>query len=178
MRPRSRPAPQCRRWEQRARLVWASRCWAGSGRCRLESALSLICCFCPRDGRRKHLVKQIWPKSPRLDDLPLWVATIAPLVLGNSGILRALDPSAPRALLLVALEGLVDGLARNPELATDRCHCVAVENPSDKPQALVHHRTLLPGIRISLQAGKCYPCVPVRTVTSVLDRSDLLNYIR
>src|SRR6266404_1955416 len=47
-------------------------------------------------------------------------------------------------VFLVALEDLVAGLARNAEPATDLAHRFAVQQPSDKPQALVHHRTLLP----------------------------------
>src|SRR5262249_9031645 len=45
---------------------------------------------------------------------------------------------------LIALEDLVAGLARNAECATDLAHRFAVQQLSDKPQALVHYRTLLP----------------------------------
>ena len=47
-------------------------------------------------------------------------------------------------VFLVALEDLVAGLARNAELAADLAHRFAVQQLGDKPQALVHHRTLLP----------------------------------
>ena len=48
------------------------------------------------------------------------------------------------AVFLVALEDLVAGLARNAERATDLAHRFAVQQLSDKPQAFVHYRTLLP----------------------------------
>src|SRR3546814_9346942 len=35
-------------------------------------------------------------------------------------------------------------LPRDPELTADLRHRLAVQKPSDEPQALVHHRTLLP----------------------------------
>src|ERR1700751_1305205 len=44
---------------------------------------------------------------------------------------------------LVALEDLVPGLARNAERATALSHPSSPPQLSDKPQALVHHRTLL-----------------------------------
>src|SRR5271169_3786780 len=63
-------------------------------------------------------------------------------------------------MLLVALEDLVAGLARNAERATDLAHRFAVQQLSDKPQALVHYRTLLPRHPHLPQKGKgCYPCV-------------------
>src|SRR5215469_13303898 len=47
-------------------------------------------------------------------------------------------------VFLIALEDLVAGLARNAERATDLAHRFAVQQLSDKPQAFVHYRTLLP----------------------------------
>src|SRR4029077_2223881 len=47
-------------------------------------------------------------------------------------------------VFLIALEDLVAGLARNAERATDLAHRFAVQQLSDKPQTLVHCRTLLP----------------------------------
>src|SRR5258705_6069193 len=67
------------------------------------------------------------------------------------------------AVLLVALEDLVAGLARNAERATDLAHRFAVQQLSDEPQALVHHRTLLPRHphlpRKGRKGERCYPCV-------------------
>src|SRR6267143_560638 len=67
------------------------------------------------------------------------------------------------AVFLVALEDLVAGLARNAERATDLAHRFAVQQLSDEPQALVHHRTLLPRHphlpRKGRKGERCYPCV-------------------
>src|SRR4029077_9491658 len=63
-------------------------------------------------------------------------------------------------VFLIALEDLVAGLARNAERATDLAHRFAVQQLSDKPQALVHYRTLLPRHPHLPQKGEsCYPCV-------------------
>src|SRR6202022_4913684 len=63
-------------------------------------------------------------------------------------------------VFLVALENLVAGLGRNAERATDLAHRFAVQQPSDEPQALVHHRTLLPRHpRLPRKGERCYPCV-------------------
>src|SRR5262249_59468812 len=63
-------------------------------------------------------------------------------------------------VLLVTIEDFVAGLARDPELATDVRHRLAVQKPGDKPQALLHDRTLLPRHRhLPWRRGKCYPCV-------------------
>ena len=62
--------------------------------------------------------------------------------------------------LLVPIEDLVAGLAGDPELPAKAAQCLAIEQLGDKPQALVHHRTLLPRHRhLPLEGGKCYPCV-------------------
>src|SRR6516164_2179350 len=47
-------------------------------------------------------------------------------------------------VLLVAVEDFVAGLARDAELATDIRHRLAIQKPSDKPQAFIHDRTLFP----------------------------------
>src|SRR5439155_22377922 len=61
--------------------------------------------------------------------------------------------------ILVALEDLAAGLAGNPELPADLRHRFAIEQLRHEPQALVHHRTLLPRHRhLPLECGKCYPC--------------------
>ena len=63
-------------------------------------------------------------------------------------------------VFLIALKDLVAGLARDAERATDLAHRFAVQQLSDKPQALVHYRTLLPRHRhLPLEGGKCYLCV-------------------
>src|SRR4029453_3774729 len=46
--------------------------------------------------------------------------------------------------VLVAVEDLVAGLARNPELGAQRRHLLALEQAGDKPESLVHDVTLLP----------------------------------
>src|ERR1700751_1647629 len=62
-------------------------------------------------------------------------------------------------VFLVALEDLVAGLARNAKRATDLAHRFAVQQLSDKPQALVHYRTLLPRHpRLPHKGERCYPC--------------------
>src|SRR5437016_2910650 len=62
--------------------------------------------------------------------------------------------------MLVALEDLVAGLAGDAELPADLGHRFAVEQLRHKPQALVHHRTLLPRHKhLPHEAGKCYLCV-------------------
>src|SRR5215471_10240038 len=64
-------------------------------------------------------------------------------------------------VLLVAIEDFVAGLARDAELATDIRHRLAIQKPSDKPQTLVHDRTLLPRHQHlpPKKSEKCYPCV-------------------
>src|SRR5262245_61513036 len=46
--------------------------------------------------------------------------------------------------VLVAVEDLVAGLARNPELGAQRRHLLALEQAGDKPATLVHDMTVLP----------------------------------
>src|SRR5690348_12025138 len=73
---------------------------------------------------------------------------------------------------LVALEDLVAGLARNAERATDLTHRFAVQQPSDEPQALVHHRnTPSTASTPPPERGKLLPMCPVRSVTYVSGRS-------
>src|SRR6266404_5958149 len=60
-------------------------------------------------------------------------------------------------LLPYVVEDLVAGLSRNAERATDLAHRFAVQQPSDEPQALVHHRTLLPRHpRLPRKGERCY----------------------
>src|SRR6476619_7839990 len=67
-------------------------------------------------------------------------------------IAEGLDPA-----VLVAIENLVAGLARNPELGAQRRHPLAPEQAGDKPQSLVHDVTLLPRHAPSLKGAKCHP---------------------
>src|SRR5215469_9286951 len=63
-------------------------------------------------------------------------------------------------VLLVAVEDLVAGLARDAELAADLRHPFPIKKPCDKPQALVHDRTLLPRHQpLPPNEERCYPCV-------------------
>jgi hypothetical protein len=48
------------------------------------------------------------------------------------------------ATVFVAVEDLVAGLARDPELHAQRRHLLALEQAGDKPESLVHDVTLLP----------------------------------
>ncbi len=48
------------------------------------------------------------------------------------------------AMLPVAVEDLVAGLTRDAERTADLRHWLAIQKLCDKPQALVHDRTLLP----------------------------------
>jgi hypothetical protein len=59
---------------------------------------------------------------------------------------RAVAPIAEglNPAVLVAVEDLVAGLARNPELGAQRRHFLALEQAGDKPESLVHDVTLLP----------------------------------
>src|SRR5215218_3461925 len=64
--------------------------------------------------------------------------------------------------LLVAGENLVAGLARDAEGAAELRHRLTVEKLCDKPQALVHHRTLLPRhphLPLLGKSRRCNPCV-------------------
>ena len=66
------------------------------------------------------------------------------------------------AVVLVALEDLVAGLARDAELPADLAHRLAVQKTRDEPQTLLHNRTLLPGHRHlppGMPGGRCHPCV-------------------
>src|SRR5687768_12077499 len=55
-----------------------------------------------------------------------------------AAIAKRLDPA-----IFVAVEDLVPGLARNPELGAQRRHLLALEQAGDKPESLVHDVTLL-----------------------------------
>ena len=65
---------------------------------------------------------------------------------------QALEPA-----VLIAIEDLVAGLARDPELATEHRHLLAVEQAGDKPETLILHVTLLPR-HAPPRGQKCHPC--------------------
>src|SRR5918999_650994 len=72
---------------------------------------------------------------------------------------RAVASIAERlhAAVLVAVEDLVAGLARNPELDAQRRHLLALEQAGDKPESLVHDVTLLPRHAPSWWGAECHP---------------------
>ena len=74
--------------------------------------------------------------------------------------------------VLVAVEDLVAGLARDPELGAQRRHLLALEQAGDKPEPLVHDVTLLPRHAPSCEGAKCHPCAPEYGVTYVSGRTD------
>src|SRR5215468_6476938 len=66
-----------------------------------------------------------------------------------------------KPVFLVAIKDLVAGLPRNAEIPADVRHCLPVQQPGDKPQALLHHRTRFPRHQHlpPTKGEKCYPCV-------------------
>src|SRR5262249_31321308 len=81
----------------------------------------------------------------RRQSIGLPMRTVAP-------IRECLNPT-----VLVAVEDLVAGLARNPELGAQRRHLFALEQAGDKPESLVHDVTLLPRHAPLLEGAKCHP---------------------
>jgi hypothetical protein len=81
------------------------------------------------------------------------------------------------AVLLVAAEDLVAGLARHAEGAAGLRYRLALQQAGHEPQALVHHRTLRPGHpHLPPAGGRCYPCVrydlsPISRATQSATRS-------
>src|SRR5688572_25025225 len=64
------------------------------------------------------------------------------------------------AVLAVAIENLVAGLARDAELPAQLAHALAVQQTADETHTLIHHRTLSPRHQhLPPKRGKCYPCV-------------------
>src|SRR5580658_9529643 len=121
-------------------------------------------------GRHAHVARE--PPHQELADLagaPMRLAALEAddqaLDLGRQLVGVAHWP--PRAVgqgfepvLLVAIEDFVAGLARDAELATDLRHRLTIQKPSDKAQALVHDRTLLPRHQhLPPKGEKCYLCV-------------------
>src|SRR5262245_52356656 len=72
------------------------------------------------------------------------------------------------AAVLVAVEDLVAGLPRDPELGAQRRHLFALEQAGDKPESLVHDVTLLPRHAPSALGGKVSP---IRSEYAVTYRS-------
>src|SRR5215831_4817129 len=66
-----------------------------------------------------------------------------------------------KPVFLVAIKDLVAGLPRNAEIPAYVRHCLPVQQPGDKPQALLHHRTRFPRHQHlpPTKGEKCYPCV-------------------
>src|SRR6516225_12468205 len=76
-----------------------------------------------------------------------------------------------QAMLLVAVEDLVAGLAGDAELPADLGHGFPIQKPRDKAKALLHYRTRFPR-HLHLpqnKSGKCNPCV--RYVLSPMSRA-------
>ena len=65
-------------------------------------------------------------------------------------------------VVLIAIENLVTGLARDAELPAERAHLFAIQKACNKAQAFVHNRTLFPWhphLPPVKTREKCYPCV-------------------
>jgi hypothetical protein len=66
------------------------------------------------------------------------------------------------AMLPVAVENLVAGLARYAEISAHIRHRFPIQQPRDNAKALFHHRTLFPRhphLPPCKRSEKCYPCV-------------------
>src|SRR3990172_11047848 len=69
-------------------------------------------------------------------------------------------------VLLVTIEDLVAGLARDAELTAHMAHLLAFQQARHETQAFVHNRTLFPRHPHLPQAiawARCYPCVRYKT---------------
>src|SRR5579883_321765 len=71
---------------------------------------------------------------------PLGDAKGTPLAVGAPGRIR--EPL--QSTFLIALEDLIAGFARDPELPAQRGHAFAVLEPNYESHAFVHNRTFLP----------------------------------
>jgi hypothetical protein len=67
---------------------------------------------------------------------------------------------AIEAAVLVALEDLVAGLARDIELAADDCHLLARRAAGDETETLIHLGTLLPRHFALPQSAEVLPMSP------------------
>src|SRR5205823_5189997 len=105
------------------------------------------------DGRQVGARELLAKLFTDLGRAPAWILTFQAHDRGFNGRrqpirlpVRAVTPIAEglHPAVLVAVEDLVPGLARNPELGAQRRHLLALEQAGDKPKSLVHDVTLLP----------------------------------
>src|SRR5207249_12340740 len=75
------------------------------------------------------------------------------------------------ATVFVAVENLVAGLSRDPELGAQRRHLLPLEHAGDKPAPSVHDVTLLPRHAPSCGGAKVSPMCPEYRVTYVSGRT-------
>ena len=73
----------------------------------------------------------------------------------STAIGQALEPA-----ILIALEDLVAGLARDIELPAQRCHLLAIEQTRHKSKPFVHFVTLLPRHFALPQSPEVLPMCP------------------
>src|SRR5207302_2348279 len=73
--------------------------------------------------------------------------------------------------VLVALEDLVTGLARDIELAAQRRHLLALEQSGHESETFIHLVTLLPRHFALPQSPEVLPMSPEQTVTPVSGRA-------
>jgi hypothetical protein len=98
--------------------------------------------------RRGSLAFELHDQRPDLPRQRVGVTVGSATAIGQSG----------DAAVLAALEDLVAGLARDVELAAQPRHPPALEDSADKPQALIHPGTLLPGAFGGRRVQKCRQC--------------------
>src|SRR5215510_5998888 len=80
--------------------------------------------------------------------------------------------------ILVAIEDLVAGLPRDPELGAQRRHLLALKQAGDKPEPLVHDVTLLPRHAPSCDGAEVSPMCPEYGVTYLAGRTFANRRIR
>src|SRR5262245_22307922 len=73
--------------------------------------------------------------------------------------------------ILVAIEDLVAGLPRDPELGAQRRHLLALKQAGDKPEPLVHDVTLLPRHAPSCDGAEVSRMCPEYGVTYLSGRT-------
>jgi hypothetical protein len=115
---------------------------------------------------------------------PAWVLSLQPddrrFKLRRQSIRRAIGSPTPirerrLATVLVTVVNLVARFAGDPKLGAERRHLLALEQPGNKPNTLVHGLTLLPRHAPSLGA-KVSPMCPEYGVTYVSGRTlDILR---
>src|SRR5262245_29272745 len=80
--------------------------------------------------------------------------------------------------ILVAIEDLVAGLPRDPELGAQRRHLLALKQAGDKPEPLVHDVTLLPRHAPSCDGAEVSPMCPEYGVTYLSGRTQTAFALR